>query len=59
MLIDHFPALLTLFPRTCNIKSNANNGRNVLSSPVPVKAFINEEATGLSMKDKWIELSMN
>ena len=52
MLIDHFPALLTLFPRTCNIKSNANNGRNVLSSPVPVKAFINEEATGLSMKDK-------
>ena len=52
MLLYHFVALMTSFPRTFIIKGNANNGRNptsclflALMTPFPDIAFINEEVT--------------
>ena len=48
MLLYPFPVLVTHFLRTFIVKGNANNnGRNPpLIIPFPIKAFINEEATG-------------
>ena len=39
-------ALLTPFPRPFIIQGNYNNGRNPSSCPLPLLAFMNDEATG-------------
>ena len=59
MLLYPFPVLVTHFLRTFIVKGNANNDRRnpPLMIPFPVKAFINEEATGI-MNEQYT-LSMN